>query len=675
MKDKIYWTYEDISIKNRKLLHKNVIVDSNKGKYYKPVYYYDSINTFDIETTTIKDAERPFAYMYIWQFCLDNDRVYMGRTWQDFRKFIKALKKKLRLSPSRRLIVYVHNLSYEFQFMKDFFEIYEVFQIGPHKFLSVLAEGIEFRCSYLLTNMNLDKLCKNTPTCTHNKLSGQTYNYTKIRTPFSIISEEELEYCYNDVKGLAECLEYRLNEDNLVTIPKTSTGFVRRDMRTAMAKNKNNYIIFKETALTPFLYRLNRLAFRGGDTHGNSLYTRQVIYDIKSRDIKSSYPASLLINTYPMGPFEEVDPVWYMSNFAELQKTTCALISVTYKDIEYAAPDNMPYIPASKCFELTDCTYDNGRVKKASFLSMALTDIDYKIIEGTYKYSEKIINKVFMADRGYLPAEFRDTVINYFRNKTILDGIKESKYEYSKAKAKLNATYGMCVTKLDRAKVEWVEGELVTEVKSMNEILKEYYDSKNSFLPYQWGVWCTAWSRLRLRAAIQILGPDIRYCDTDSVFYVGDHEKEFEEMNNRLRIQAFNHGAYAQNSKGELLYLGLFEPDKEFKAFKYLGAKKYIGILTSGEWYCTIAGVNKDYGAKYFSEHGFDAFEDGKVIPNSGHLCAYYNDDKKHWIEIQGQRFLTGSNIALVDQDYTIGLATDYRKLLEDIQNGIEHIF
>ena len=81
MKDKIYWTYEDISIKNRKLLHKNVVVDSNKGKYYKPVYYYDSINTFDIETTTIKDAERPFAYMYIWQFCLDNDRVYVhGRS-------------------------------------------------------------------------------------------------------------------------------------------------------------------------------------------------------------------------------------------------------------------------------------------------------------------------------------------------------------------------------------------------------------------------------------------------------------------------------------------------------------------------------------------------------------------------------------------------------------------
>ena len=455
MKDKIYWTYEDISIKNRKLLHKNVIVDSNKGKYYKPVYYYDSINTFDIETTTIKDAERPFAFMYIWQFCLDNDRVYMGRTWQDFRKFIKALKKKLRLSPSRRLIVYIHNLSYEFQFMKDFFEIYEVFQIGPHKFLSVLAEGIEFRCSYLLTNMNLDKLCKNTPTCTHNKLSGQTYNYTKIRTPFSIISDEELEYCYNDVKGLAECLEYRLHEDNLVTIPKTSTGFVRRDTRSAMQQNKNNYIIFKETALTPFLYRLNRLAFRGGDTHGNSLYTRQVIYNIKSRDIKSSYPASLLINTYPMGPFEEVDPVWYMSNFAELQKTTCALISVTYKDIEYAAPDNMPYIPASKCFELTDCTYDNGRVKSASFLSMALTDIDYKIIEGTYKYSEKIINKVFMADRGYLPAEFRETVIEYFRNKTRLDGIKESKFgDAIRDASRINLTKG---------EVETVHGEIIDE--------------------------------------------------------------------------------------------------------------------------------------------------------------------------------------------------------------------
>lgn len=673
----IRWQYNyGFKPKKKKMLVKyKSIHDDNGDTHQKIIYYYDSICTFDIETATITDAKRPYAFMYIWQFCFDNEHVYMGRTWKDFRELIHNLKHDLHLSDTRRLIVYIHNASYEFQFVKDFLAISDVFEMGPHKVLTFTAEGIEFRCSYLLTNMSLAKLCKNTPTCVHNKLSGKEFDY-KIRLPDTPLTALELQYCYNDVKGLAECLEYRLQEDNLVTIPKTSTGYVRRDMRNAMRKNKENYRSFQECRLDPFLYRMCRLAFRGGDTHSNPTHTNVIVPNVKCVDIKSSYPASLLMNSYPIGPFVEENPNEYMSNFEARQKGSCALITVIYEDIEYIGADNMPYISASKCFELTDCIYDNGRVRYASYLMITVTDIDYRIMEATYHYKEATVTKVWSAPKGKLPKEFRDTVIDYFRKKSLLDGDPDRKYEYSKAKSRLNATYGMTVTRYDRAMSEWIEGEMVPQNKPLEDILNKYYESKNNFLSYQWGVWCTAWSRFRLKLAlIEIVKGDAVYCDTDSIFYVGDHEAEFEALNNRLREAAFKAGAYAPDKNNNLLYMGLFEHDKSFKQFMTLGAKKYIGILDSGEWYCTIAGVSKEAGAEYFKKVGFSKFREGEVIPESGHLVAYYNESGRHYINYKGCRILTGSNIALVDQDYTINITTDYKKLLEDQANGIYHLF
>lgn len=678
--DDIKWTLPDrFEIDNKEMLKTiKTLHDEDGATYNKPLYYLNSICTFDIETTTIEDPVRPYAFMYLWQFCFDNKEVYMGRTFKEFRAFISQLKRDLRLSPARRLVVYVHNLSYEWQFIHDFLEVYEVFEMGPHKILSFMAEGIEFRCSYLLTNMSLAKLCANTPTCKHNKLSGAEFNYNIKRTPKTVLRDYELEYAYNDVKGLAECIEYRLQDETLVTIPKTSTGYVRREMRQNMKKDKYNRDTFEDSKLDPFLYQLCRRAFRGGDTHSNPAHTGHTITEpVNVKDIKSSYPAALTENTYPLGKFSEVEPDEYMANFAENNKTYCSLIIVIYEGIEYIAPDNMPYLPAYKCNELVNCIYDNGRVRYADYLMTVLTDIDFQITESSYKYKNRIITRVFRSWRGKLSKEFRETVMEFFRIKTQLDGIPERKYEYNKAKNKLNSTYGLCVMRLDRPKSEWTEGEIVQTSETLEDILDKYYKSRNNFLPYQWGVWCTAWARLRLRVALQMVGADAVYCDTDSVFYIGDHEKEFEDLNIKLREAAIKNGAYCEDSKGNVLYMGIYEQDKCFSGggYKTLGSKKYIGRLEDGKMYCTIAGVSKDRGAAFFDKEGFDAFEDGTTITDSGHLVAYYNDSAKHVINYDGCDILTASNVALVNQDYTLGMDDDYLRLIEMQKQGIQPIF
>ena len=141
----------------------------------------------------------------------------------------------LKTSDSKRAVVYVHNLSYEFQFMKDFIEFDEIFARDAHKVMKCYAYkyGIEFRCSYFLSNMSLAKFCENSEGVIHYKLVD-TYDYKKMRTPSTPMSITEKGYCYNDVRGLCECIRSLRKEDNLAEIPLTSTGYVRREFRRAM---------------------------------------------------------------------------------------------------------------------------------------------------------------------------------------------------------------------------------------------------------------------------------------------------------------------------------------------------------------------------------------------------------------------------------------------------------
>ena len=64
--------------------------------------------------------------MYIWQACIEGDCV-IGRTWDDFKTFLNKLKSAVKSSNERMLVFYVHNLQFEFQFMRNFFNVRDVF--------------------------------------------------------------------------------------------------------------------------------------------------------------------------------------------------------------------------------------------------------------------------------------------------------------------------------------------------------------------------------------------------------------------------------------------------------------------------------------------------------------------------------------------------------------------
>lgn len=661
-----------------------LMLECGESKKRNGVSYLEMPCAFDIETTNvyrrnkrgqIDNKKRPFSFMYHWQMCL-GFRVIFGRTWEEFQKCLKAIEKNMHLSKKMRLVIYVHNLAFEFQHMRRFINVTDSFCKSERAPLYVVHNGcIEFRCSAALSNMNLSMFCKNEG-ATFYKLTD-TYDYSKIRTADTELTEEEKGYCYNDVRGLCECIQSLMRFDTLATIPLTSTGYVRRDARISMKKNKKNRRMFKDSALSADEYLSMRAAFRGGDTHANARYANQVIKNVTSFDIASSYPACMMMNKFPVTKFIKIADDTF-EEFMERREEFCFLLHVAFEGVRFIGLHGIPYIPLSKCKHISkDKLLDNGRVREAEALTMWVTDIDLDIILEEYQIEEVRIGEKYASFAGDLPDEYKDVIMDYYEKKTLLKGSTSADdvYNYNKSKNRLNALFGMLCQRLDQQMTTYTgagdTGYETTE-EQLEDILVKHYKRHSSFLPYQWGVWVTAHARKRLHDLYNIVGHDLIYGDTDSgkIINIERHRKDIDELNKRLQAEAEAAGAFADDRKGKRHYMGVWEYDGTYDEMKTLGAKKYV-VNIEGKCYSTIAGVSKKAGQEFFNVHGIDAFRVGATIENSGHLVAYYNDDDIHEIEVDGCRMQTASNLALIDDTYTIGVTDDYAYLLERFLQGI----
>ena len=651
--EEIVYTINEIDFnycKNVEIVRKN-----------KKISYLNVIATFDIEATTI-NAEEPYSYMYHWQFCIDN-KVVFGRTWEEFEKLINKLIEQLNLCQQRTLVIYVHNLSYEFQFIKDFLQIEGIFAKDKRKVMKMNTIGMEWRCSYFLSNMSLLKFCENSKKCIHYKLKD-TYDYRKIRTPNSNMTEEELAYCYNDVRGLSECVETLLEEDDLASIPLTNTGYVRRDFRKA-CNNKEWHEMFTKIALTEEQYILCRKAFRGGDTHANKDLSYMILSNCWSYDKQSSYPAAMMLEEYPIGKFIFVKPKSRQELDFLMHKYVCIIdITIFFPRLEN---DCMPYIDIAHCYERSNIVNDNGRVLSADMVSICCTNIDFEIILATYGYENFLINKMMVAQKGLLPKSFRNELMIYYRAKTELKGIAEKEYEYMKSKNRANSSFGMMVTDIAHSEIVYKDGEWSEQKPDISAALEEYYKNRNNFLPYQWGVFVTAHARKALYEGRKITQNDTIYQDTDSVKfrYICKYLDKFKELNNKIieKCEASDPPAYAVKN-GKKYYLGVWDFDGYYKRFITLGAKKYAYEDRNKKLHITVSGMSKKAGPRAVKK--IENFKIGKTFTNIGRTVAYYNESHPHKITVNGDTFTTASNIAIVDTTYTLGITNEYAEILAE---------
>lgn len=675
--------YENLNTKSLICKHKK-----------KPKYLIYTFATFDIETTTIDNGtDTPYGFMYHWQMDVGG-YVVTGRRWDEWVKFMLKLVEIFKTDDTRNFVVYIQNEAFEFQFIRDFlnehFGGFHVFAAQRRKPIYVTTgNGIQFRCSYKLTNMSLEKAVQNELGVVHCKAAGDL-DYRVIRTADTPLNDTEFGYCVSDVVSLYELIERRLvNEhDNLESIPMTSTGYVRRDCRNSCRKDKHYRDDFLKQEMTESVYKLLMEASRGGNTHANRYMSGRVWHDADSFDVASSYPAQMFLRQFPVSKFTPYGEIESMTELDGLLSEYACLFRVIFTGLEVRDNIGMPYIAISKATAHSKhITLDNGRVLSVinredresdrGYIALTLTDIDFQIIKEQYTWDDMSISDFHIATYGYLPEALLCQVMEYFKAKTELkDKIKEADergneeetanftYLYAKSKNRLNGIFGMCYTNPVHNVISINEdGEWIEEVPEIADALKKYWKSRNSFLVYAWGVWITAWARRHLEDLFNALGQDkVIYGDTDSGKAVDVDISKIDALNAKVMALADKRGAYCDYN-GTRYYMGIYEHENKvpIAKFKTMGAKKYVYEDEKG-LHVTISGVNKKLGAKELGS--IDNFVPGFIFKEAGGLTLYYNDVSIHQITVDGCTMTTASNIGMIDSTYEIGITREYAELI-----------
>ena len=196
---------------------------------------------FDIETSSFYDRDVKCAITYEWTFGIgyikDDEfrrlKTY-GRTWEQFITLLDCISKLLSLDERRRLVVYVHNLPYEWQFMRKHFSWTKVFFIDQRKPVYAINNmGIEFRCSLKLSGKSLANTANDLLKYKAKKMVGDL-DYSLIRTPITPLTPTELGYCEADVEVILCYIQEKIEQEGDITrIPLTKTGYVRRYCKNA----------------------------------------------------------------------------------------------------------------------------------------------------------------------------------------------------------------------------------------------------------------------------------------------------------------------------------------------------------------------------------------------------------------------------------------------------------
>lgn len=677
-------------------INKKDIITS-KGKIF-----YNLAMSFDIETSSFYEDKNGIIYtnddyrklknqvraekkaiMYIWQFAIE-ENVIIGRTWNDFLYFCKKLYDFLNLK-ERYIVVYVHNLSYEFQFICRWFNWIDIFADSERKPIKAMTDThFIFKCSYRLSGYSLEVLANNLKSHNIKKMVGDL-DYNLIRNSKTPISKEELKYCENDVLIVTSYIDEQINEfGNIEKIPLTQTGKVRRYVRKQCFQNKEYQYFIKELTIEKSEYLILKNAFMGGFTHCNAMYTNKICNNVTSYDFTSSYPTVLISEKYPMSKGKEV----YINTESELLnliKNYCVLVDLQFTNIKSSFMYEQ-IISYSKCRNIKNPLINNGRIVQADTLTISCTDVDFLNIRDFYKWDNMKIGLCYIYKKDYLPKEFIKTILHLYKSKTELKGVDGKEVEYLHSKELLNSLYGMCVTSIVHDTVDFNGSEWTTENGNLDEELKNYNTDKNRFLFYQWGVWCTAYARNNLYTAIKECKEDYIYSDTDSVkiFNADKHKMYFEKYNQwivKKLEKCLNYHKIPldfispKTIKGETKTLGVWDFDGFYSDFKTLGAKRYI-FKKDNKLNITVCGLSKKSGKDFIEnqEKPFLFFNDGMFVDceHTGKMIHTYIDRE---IENTITDYLGNtayyhekSYIHLEKTDYLLSLSDMYIKYFMGVQ-------
>ena len=688
---------------------------TKKKKSVKPVS--DNIYTLDIEVASlfsINGEYKPFNYElpieyyrdtpkvavpYIWMFGINN-KTYYGREFMELEQVFKSISDK-----NIAKIIYIFNLSYEFQFLLNIFEHYTIENMicrtvrKPIQFY-VKELNIYFRCAYMLTNMNLENASKEY-TNVQKKTGDLDYNINY--SPNSTLDDKSLSYCEYDIICLREIIKYfKEKYEHISKIPLTNTSIVRKQIKKVV-----DYFYFKkqwELVPNAKMYMILMQCFAGGLTHANALHVGRIFNEendglIKSKDISSSYPASMVLNGFPSSHF---CPCSYDSYFNE-RKKFCHILHVRLYNVKSRFYNH--YLQYSKIFygikshNAQGVVVDNGRISSIKRCELYCTDVDLDLILKNYK-CDLIILDSYRSRKKYLDIRIIKFILKLYGDKTKLKNVEGATPEetahiqevYRTMKSMLNSIYGCSVSnqlnyssEWDSENNEWIKAD-VSDVSYINGKLEDMKKSYSTIFQYAVGVFITSYSRKAIADIIltKEMDRDIIYYDTDSLKYRNEHEHVFEEYNRMIEqkyhevIEFFDGELTLEDFKpkdknGIEHPIGYFENDGCYKEFCTLGSKKYCyRDKADGKLHLTVSGINKKGVSALHDDIRNFNINMTWGYKESGKLTHYYNDEQEEfsYIDNEGNNYTCNLKYSIVLQPttYNMSITEKFERYLHMIE-------
>lgn len=656
-------------------LNHGFISNGKRGKGL--TYYYKNIVTLDTETATYNDI----SFITDISFTIEGLATYYCHTISELFEFMDRLQNHFSDTQEKKMIIYVHNLSYDYVFLRN--QLVEKYgypinslAVKTHKYVSLDFGFFEFRDSYILTQKSLAKLTADEKVEVEKAVGF--WDYSKLRSPHSFRTDSEKFYVNVDTISLCLALRSVMNSRNVNTgnCPLTSTGFIRNEARRRsriIREGKKWRNKFQELALSLEDYCFLEKVFHGGYTHANRYYIGKLLYNLKSFDFASSYPAILLYKKFPMTPFKKGN--FTIKQILETMENYAYFGTLVMKNVRFKSEEAMPSIAKAKCEIISkDAIIDNGRVISADMIVIPFSDPDLDIYLQYYDYDYANIKDVRYAKKDYLPDWFREFVQELYFNKCTLK--EKDPTNYAISKTYINAMYGMLAQKIMREIIEEKYEDCEWEVSNQTEEdFIKYYSNRNSFLPYQWAIWVTAYAQHNLFKLGKCCKEWI-YSDTDSCKGFDWDLDAVKRYNDEVKKTAKKVGYGIVNYNGKEFVIGQAEDETDkhmITEFITLGCKRYCYRQTDKKGkdrlHLTVAGVPKiavaelqnditNFG-KGFIFHGI--LEDNEDYKGSNKMRPEYhiNNDITH-IDILGEEVEVGSYINLKYVDYILDQTMEF---------------
>lgn len=585
--------------------------------------------SWDIETST----DGNHSWLYAFGFSFDG-KAYLGRTWEDFEK---TLQKLMTIVPDRGVVtIFVHNLGYEYFFMKHRFIIKNAFFKSSKKPILVELggsyDGIILKDSYQISGYSLREWAE----ISGFKIQKGDLDYSIVRTPETILTAPEMSYIERDVliidEGIRKLVQVLPYEKKVIgSIPLTKTQLVKTEMLHGCMASYHYKKVCRDSQFDVETLEFMKRCFRGGSIGASC--PCQIMNNMTRYDISSQYPFELLTRKYPLGRYDTVE-------------------NPTPRDLKNLLEYDHLFIIEFQVFNLKRKPGFPKFLQSERAQHFYMTSIDFRIFRFIYDFEIVRINRItFWWNSDLVFPQIRNFILRKYKTKTKLKGIPGREWEYEHEKSNLNTVAGL-VSTFPIRDCYTVSGEKIS--MDPEQQLEEYYNGM-ARLPYSIGLFMVSYARASLWNAIQRIGPySTVYFDTDCVDVIGECDDIIEELNQKrleiLKKIGYNEDDISpEDSYGQHHTIGFFEKKWTGARFCAIAPKCYAAEIPGTGLKAVVGGCSTDRKLEHVKS--LEQFEsDDLLIPGGLKASEYKNEPFE--IEVNGVKVSEKSYVNIHDVDF-----------------------